>query len=216
MLSELDQQTTKFVVKLWIVRLAGDCSRQIFGGVKRESTAAGSAGDLKSRLEIPGLLDNAFQHLYAGRFAKAEELCRIINAADPNQPGSSYILGLIAHQRGQLDQAIGLMKRVIALKPTEARAYNNLGVMLCQTGNVVEGMAAYEQAIALSPDYAAAHNNLGGAYTNTNMPEEAVAQCQIALRLHPEFAEAHYYTISAVPFTDKGSQSRLSRTSREP
>lgn len=142
-------------------------------------------------MEMAELLDKAFQHLYAGRSAQAEELCSIINAADPNQPGSSYILGLIAHQRGKLDEAIELMRRVIALKPTEARAYNNLGVMLCQVGNFVEGIAAYKHAIALRPDYATAHNNLGGAYTNTNMPEEAVAQCQIALRLHPEFAEAH-------------------------
>jgi protein O-GlcNAc transferase len=172
----------------------------------KANCAAATRATFESLSEINALFDTAFRHLQSGNLAKAEELCRVICAADRNHADSIHVLGLIAHQRGQVDDAIGLMKRTVALNPQHAIAHNNLGVFLCQIGNFVDGRASYMKAITLKPDYAIALNNLGAALTRDDRPDEAVEYCQRALKLRPSYAEAHYNLASAFHLQGKPTE----------
>lgn len=79
-------------------------------------------------------------------------------------------------QAGQLDAAVELIRRAIAICPSSAVYFSNFGNILKDIGRVDEAIAAYQQAIRLKPDYANAHYNLGialktkGAMTRQSMP----------------------------------------------
>lgn len=149
------------------------------------------------QLDTNKLFQAAFADFQAGRSAKAEEVCRTIHKVDPGHPGALHVLGVLAYERGNLDQAVELLKRAIMFNPAHAGAHNNLGVILCKIGNFGEGIAAYQRAIAIDPTYAVAHSNLGGAYTTENRSDEAIIQCEKAVELRPNYAEAHYNLASA-------------------
>ena len=130
----------------------------------------------------------------------------MVCSTDPRHPGATHVLALVAHQRGQLDEAVSLMRRAISLNPKSAFAHNNLGVILCQMGNFDAGITSYRQAIAIQQDYAVALNNLGGALTNSNRPDEAVVQCQRAVQFAPQYAEAYYNLASAFHLLGKSAE----------
>lgn len=132
----------------------------------------------------------------------------MISAADPRHAGATHVLGLIANDRGQVDEAISLISRAIQSDPKSAFAHNNLGVILCTTGDFDAGIAAYKRAIAIKPDYPVALSNLGAALTNKNMPDESVAQCKRAILLAPDYPEAHYNLASALHLLGKSSDAR--------
>jgi protein O-GlcNAc transferase len=173
------------------------------------SQASGSFGNPPARyaLDTDVLFDAAHDHFKSGKIGKAEKLSRAICAADPDHAGATHLLGLIAHQRGGIDEAVSLMKRAIGLNPKFAFAHNNLGVMLCQMGNFDAGISSYKKAIALKPDYAVALNNLGAALTNNNRPDEAVVQCGVAVRFAPRYPEAHYNLASALHLLGRSAES---------
>jgi protein O-GlcNAc transferase len=163
-------------------------------------------GANESLSDINALFDIAFRYFQSGDLAKAEVLCRAICAADPNHADSVHVLGLVAQQRGQLDDAIGLIKRAVTLNPQHAIAHNNLGVILCEIGNLDDARASYMKAINLKPDYAIALNNLGGAFTRDDRPDEAVDYCRRALKLKPSYAQAHYNIASAFHLQGKPTE----------
>ena len=134
----------------------------------------------------------AAQHHQAGRLQAAEQICRQILQADPNQADASHLLGVIASQRGQPAMAVEYIGRAIRLNGNVAAFHNNLGVAFRDQGKLDEAIACYRRALELNPDFALAHNNLGVALGDQKRPEEAAQCLRRALELKPDLAEAHY------------------------
>ena len=101
-------------------------------------------------------------------------------------------LGVIAHQMGRNDIAVGLLHRALALNPDWPEAHNNLGNALNGKGQRDQAIAAYRQAIALRPDFAEAHSNLGVALKDNGQLDEAIAAFRRAIALKPNDAVSHY------------------------
>ncbi|MCI0457583.1 MAG: tetratricopeptide repeat-containing glycosyltransferase family protein [Gemmataceae bacterium] len=140
---------------------------------------------------VPEALDLAVQHHRAGDLLQAEQIYQEILQEDPNQVDVLHLLGLIAYQMGQLEQASASMGRALRLRPDFAAAHNNLGIVLKEQGKLTEAAASYQQALRCRPDYAEAHNNLGNVLQRQGQLDEAVAcYCQ-ALHFRPNYAEAH-------------------------
>ena len=112
---------------------------------------------------IQQAIDRAVRHHSAGRLPEAERIYQQILKADPSQPDALHLLGVIAHQKGKNDVAVGLITKALAIKPDYANAHNNLGMTLQDLGKLDEAVASYLKAIAIKPDDAKAHNNLGNA-----------------------------------------------------
>ena len=67
-------------------------------------------------LTLQQALDLAVQHHTAGEFTQAESIYRQILEAHPDQPQALHLLGVIAHQRGENEQAVTLIEKALSIK----------------------------------------------------------------------------------------------------
>jgi tetratricopeptide (TPR) repeat protein len=100
------------------------------------------------------------------------------------------MLALQQHQRGFLDRAAQLYRRVLAARPGDADALHLLGVVAHQQGNRARAAECIARAIARRPGVAAYHANLGEVYRALGQLDHAVRCCRTALSLNPTYAEA--------------------------
>jgi hypothetical protein len=66
---------------------------------------------------------------------------------DPNHPAALHFLGLTKFKLGQSDDAIGLIRRALAIEPRRVLAWLDLAVALRNTGRSAAALNAYRQAI---------------------------------------------------------------------
>jgi hypothetical protein len=97
---------------------------------------------------------------------------------------------VISHQNGEMDEAIDLISRSIAIAPS-ASAYSNLGNVLKDSGRLDEAIAACRQSIALQPNAAQAHSVLASALYEKGDLEEGIVESRKAILHRPGDAEAH-------------------------
>lgn len=137
------------------------------------------------------LLHRAIEHHQAGRLAQAEGLYREILAQVPDCSDALHYLGVIAHQRGHHDVAVGLISRAAILAPGDPAIHSNLGEACRQLNRLDEAVASFRRALALQPDYPQALSNLGNALVTQGRLDEAITCFRRALELQPGFANAH-------------------------
>jgi protein O-GlcNAc transferase len=131
----------------------------------------------------------ALEHHRAGRLAEAERGYRDILQRQPQHADSLNLLGVIALQTGNLEAALALVQRAVALRPDAAVCRNNLGQILERLGRDDEAARCYEAALALDTGYAEAHNNLGLALARRDRLAEADAHYEKAIALDAKYAE---------------------------
>ena len=95
------------------------------------------------------------------------------------------------HQAGQLAEAEGIYRQVLAVKPAHPDALHLLGLIAYQTGQHHTAISLIEKAIAQVPDNPMYHSNLGEAYRAAGQFEQAIAACRSAIRIQPNLAHAH-------------------------
>jgi predicted O-linked N-acetylglucosamine transferase (SPINDLY family) len=132
------------------------------------------------------------QHHRVGRFAEAETHYRRALTHEPTHAEALHLLGLLAHQLGQYDMAVGLIGRAIMSASDRPLYYLNIGASLQALGRFDLAIQTCRQAIALRSDYPEAFNNLGVALQAQGSLYEAVDCFEQALALRPGYAEAHY------------------------
>jgi tetratricopeptide (TPR) repeat protein len=142
-------------------------------------------------LTIRQALEHAVQHHTAGRLSEAESIYQQILQAEPNQPTTLRLLGVVAHQMGKNDGAVDLITKALAIKPDYAEAHENLGSVLWNMGRLEEAVASFHKALVIKPDYADAHSNLGNALRDMGRLDKAITHYHKALAIEPTFAEVH-------------------------
>jgi len=159
-----------------------------------------SATSCPSRAPEPGAMakltaDQAFavalEHHRAGRLAEAERGYRGVLADEPEHADSLHLLGVIALQTGNLESALDLVQRAVALRPDAAVCRNNLGQIFERLKRDDEATRCYEAAIELDGGYAEAYNNLGYARARQDRTADAEALYRTAIDLDPKYAEPH-------------------------
>lgn len=140
--------------------------------------------------DIPALLQRAVALHQQGALELAEPIYRRVLSAQPDHFDALHLLGVIARQRGDSAQAIGLISQAIAIDPNHAIAHCNLGASLQDQGDSLLALTSYERAITLNPAYAMAFNNRGNALKNLGRHAEALASYARALTIQPAYAEA--------------------------
>jgi protein O-mannosyl-transferase len=100
-------------------------------------------------------------------------------------------LGGILILKGDLPDAIALIKDSLVLEPRYPEAYYNLGLALFKAGHYEEAAGDYGKALELKPLYPEAHYNLGLTLADLGRKDAASAEYGEALRIKPEYAEPH-------------------------
>ena len=119
-------------------------------------------------------------HLDAAELAYAEVL-----KERPDDFLAVHRLACIAMQTGRHPQALGLLRRAVALNPDSAAAHRNLGAVLMRLERPREALASYDRAIGLEPDCAQTHGTRGSLLCGLKRYEEAIAEFDRAVALQP-------------------------------
>ena len=137
------------------------------------------------------LRDEAYRRYQAGDLATAEQLCRQLLHQGPPVAEAVYLLGVIALDVGQTQQAMELFQKTVQLAPDNAVFVNALGEVYMTLNKKPEAMACFQQALALRPTYERGHNNLGRLQHSSGNLTDAQNSFAEAVRLNPRYAIAH-------------------------
>jgi tetratricopeptide (TPR) repeat protein len=91
---------------------------------------------------------------------------------DPSNAGAEYVLGELARESQQWDDAVSHFTRAAKLDSNFGDAYLGWGVALVSTKKFSDAVAPLEVAVKLEPENPAAHYNLAIAYTRTGRKQE--------------------------------------------
>ncbi len=106
-------------------------------------------------------LENAISLHREGRLEDAERVYRSVLVGEPRNTAALHLLGVIRHQQGRHDEALGLIGRAIAANPTKAVYHNNYGAALLSLERFAEAAASFHAALKICPRYPDALANLG-------------------------------------------------------
>ena len=126
----------------------------------------------------------AFAAYRAGNGTQAEAIGRAILAHDPSDAGAHYVCGLVAADRGALDEARAAFERAAALAPDKASLRITLGNLALRQGDDAAAERAFRRALTLAPGSVAAHTNLGAACKQQGRLDEAVSSFREGLALY--------------------------------
>lgn len=143
-----------------------------------------TAGPMTNRLVT--MLDQAMQLHGAGDLARAGALYQQILGNDPTNADALHLLGVVAHQRGEHEEALTKIKQAIRVNPRVAEYHNNLGEALRALGRLAAAIPAYQEALRLRTNFAEAYNNLGLVLHQQGELAQAVTSFQRALALKPD------------------------------
>jgi tetratricopeptide (TPR) repeat protein len=92
---------------------------------------------------------------------------------DPNNAGAEYVLGELAHQEQQLEEAVQHFSRATKLDPSFGDAFLGLGEALISLKKFNEAVPPLETSAKLEAGNPAVHYNLAVAYSRVGRKPEA-------------------------------------------
>jgi predicted TPR repeat methyltransferase len=158
--------------------------------MEQQTDIAGQPGEAVE-LSVQEALGLAVRCQRTGDLDGAERLYGAVLELVPEHVDALHFLGILAHQRGQSERGIELIRRALARAPGSAGMLNNLGNILYELDRFDEAAAAYEDAIGITPD-AGTYNNLGATRRMQGRFDDARAAYEHALELDPRHASAHH------------------------
>lgn len=97
-----------------------------------------------------------------------------------------------AYQAGQLEEALGACREILALQPERADVMGFAGMIALKLGDDDEAIRMYRASLALRPDQPEARYNLGNALKNLGRLDDSMAAYTLAIELRPDLAPAHH------------------------
>ncbi|HUB24696.1 MAG TPA: tetratricopeptide repeat protein, partial [Tepidisphaeraceae bacterium] len=186
-----------------------DLSQPILGA--RNLGAPATMGPLTTQQ----MLELALREHQARRLEAAEAIYQQVLAVQPNQQDALNLLGVMAHQRGQYDQAVQWIARAISARPTEAAFFVNLGLALTGQKKSDEAIAAFGHAVRLRPDHADALNYLADAHMAAGEMASAVDYWRRAGEARPANAAWGSDLLYAMNFDPRQDAQAIARAGRE-
>jgi hypothetical protein len=108
---------------------------------------------------------------------------RAAHDAIPHHLGVLSNLGGLLSRQGAHDEALAILRRVLAQSPNSAFAHYNLAVGLRGADQLAAAVEHFERSIAIKPDLAEAHRGLGDALLDLDRLSDAAAAYERAVML---------------------------------
>lgn len=142
-----------------------------------------------------GLLAAGFQRYRAGDLASAEIVYSQVLSKEPNNAEALRLLGELLADKGQLNDSLAMMQRLVALRPKDAIAQYSIANVYRMAGQIAAAMACYRASLAANPGFAGALHGLGACYRAEQKEREAALCFGQAAQAQPDWA---------VPWKDLG------------
>jgi len=137
-------------------------------------------------------VQKAFE-LYAARnFEEAEEICKTILAAYPENADMLYLSGLLSYQRKDYQSAIDFYTRALSIQNSYVSACHDLGVLLQEIGQYESAIACYQKTLQLNPSLSTVHYNLGIIFHERHEYDRAIMSYKNALEINPYYPDARF------------------------
>ena len=136
-------------------------------------------------------LTRAEQAAQAKRLGEAIGICRDVMEASPEHAGAMALLGSILGHRGEVEEAISLLRRAVARNDKVAAWHNNLCSLYRMDCQLAEAEAAGRAALAISPGQPMLLLNLAKVFMDRGDTEQAISLFQDTLARDQQNAEAH-------------------------
>lgn len=139
---------------------------------------------------VAEVLALGLDHHRAGRREHAERAYLGVIEFDPDQSDAHYLLGQLAHERGQHAEAADRIGRAISIDGVRPEYRRNLARVLAADGRIGAATAAAWRALALDPSDALIHHFLARLLRETGEGEAVCAFLQWAVALDGGNGEA--------------------------
>ena len=139
---------------------------------------------------------------------KAEELAqKALSLGD--DPTAYQLLGQIYHRKGQLDKAVALGEKALALHPNNADNNAMFSIRLSVVGRHQEAIAMIKKAIRLNPHHPPWYLFfLGNVYMQAGRYEESIAVFKKHLQFQPDFIWSHMILACNYSFLGREKEAR--------
>jgi len=144
------------------------------------------------------MLKRALEHHQAGRLEEAAREYDAVLREKPNHREALYLRGTVAHQSGDEESAVALLRKAIASGANQQKCYNVLGLALGALGRIDEAVAAFERAMAMGGDPGVRanlgnlHRHQGDAHQQAGRFAEAINAYWRGLEVNPGDIQAWY------------------------
>ena len=143
--------------------------------------------------ESSSLLNEARQHLHAGRVPDAESICLRVLDKYPGNAEARALLGSLYNQTNRPEMAVECLEPALEGNPADARCNFQLGLALARLERTDEAIDCHKQALQMAPANAAIHFNLGLLLEETGQLDSAAYHYQQAIMHKPDMARAHFH-----------------------
>ena len=139
-----------------------------------------------------GYLDEITNILTKGNYTDGILLLELFLSEESENPDLLYNLGVAYSDQKNLDRAISLLTKLVALDPSHVNGRTALGVAFIRNNETEKGIRELQTAAKQEPDNLWARRNLGAGLMKLNRSSEAVEHLRIATELSPEDQQAWY------------------------
>ena len=133
---------------------------------------------------------------WLNQFDAAEDVLRQAIEADPSLSGPLRALADAKAKKGEVQEAIELLRRLSVLLPRDVTLYVTIADLLRESGQVEEAVKLYDTALGIQPDHVPAHFNRGVALHALGRLEEAMTCYRRAHEAGPW--QAGFYRIASL------------------
>jgi predicted TPR repeat methyltransferase len=153
-----------------------------------EQDETGEAGEIT----IEQAVAVAHRLMAENELQAAAALCGNILELVPEHPAALNVLAIAAHESGEIERALDLIRRAAAAAPEDSVIQNNLGNLLSKTRDAVGALSAYRRAAELGNKSPEMFNNLGVLLRARGEFVEAEQHFRSALAENPNHGPAHH------------------------
>lgn len=121
-----------------------------------------------------------------GKFDAARVICEEILRDEGARAEAWHLLGLIAYQTGNIEQAAEFIGKAVVLDPSNTLFHYHRGLVFQTAQNLEAAIACYDRAIAIAPDNFDALLNRGTAFAILKQFDAAIASYSAAAALRPQ------------------------------
>jgi len=166
------------------------------GSGKKFKKCCGAQNTQRTPLEknnaVSTLLATAVQTHRSGNIAAARQYYQQVLQQDPKNDNALNLLGVIANQQGDHDNAIQLISRAVGIDPKAPEFHYNLAKAYQDNGNLASAVEHYQTALKLQPALVDAHVNLGLILFKNEDFKNALTHFLSAEQLQPDNADIQY------------------------
>jgi predicted O-linked N-acetylglucosamine transferase (SPINDLY family) len=160
--------------------------------------------------QIAARIGEALELHQHGQLMRAEQIYREVLAIRPDHAVALHLLGVVAAQTKNPQQAVDLITRAIAIDPNNAMMHFNRATALQELGQLPAALASYDRALAIDGNLAEAYSNRAVVLMNLQEFRAALDSCDRAIAIKTEFAEAHFNRGNALQGMSEWSEALVS------